>query len=366
VTSSIPLLELEGTPYDRGRRHGEKLADHIRELSALETQDLIKATGMSDAEFLGLADRYLPYAASYAPDLVDEMKGIADGAALPLERIFLLNAFLDLYDMFVPENRLRLARGCTTFGVNSAGTDEGVTLIGQTYDLARHFQGHGVVLHITSPDGGRQLVYTFAGILGCAGVNSVGLGLVINKLHPMDGHPGVPYPMVVRRVLSQPRLTHAVGFIVSAHRASGINYLIGDKSELIDVETTATKFDVLYACDNYYVHTNHYVSPTLKQYDASVLTMERRPARAHSRVRYGRATSLLGGLVRKGQVSLQQLVEITKDHGDHPMGICHHSYELSPECSGKTIATMVMRPSSGEMYIANGNACETEFVKLKA
>src|SRR5262249_60509326 len=66
-----------------------------------------------------------------APDLVEEMQGIARGAAVPFERVFLLNSLLDLNSF----RYLNLAAvyGCSTFAVAAeAGT--GKTLIGQTYD----------------------------------------------------------------------------------------------------------------------------------------------------------------------------------------------------------------------------------------
>jgi len=110
------------------------------------------------------------------PALVEEMHGIARGAGVPFERIFLLNSMLDL-------NSFRYYELAETF-------------CGRLLDLRHrrrggHRQDHHrpdlrpaelhekyvTVLKLKPAQGPRQLVFTFAGIRRCAGLNEAGIAV---------------------------------------------------------------------------------------------------------------------------------------------------------------------------------------------
>src|SRR5262249_21898436 len=135
-----------------------------------------------------------------APDLVEEMRGIARGAGVPFERIFLLNSLLDLGSFRYLELAGAFA-GCTTFAVLSeAGT--GKTLVGQTYDRPELHQDYLVLLRLKPAGGPRQLLLSFAGVVGAAGLNDAGLALNINYLSPRDVGLGRLHSVVVRQALA--------------------------------------------------------------------------------------------------------------------------------------------------------------------
>src|SRR3954463_2223709 len=139
---NIPVLDLAGTPGQIGAAHGEAQRDRIREYADrfLGFVLSVSALRVSEAQ---LWDRWAPQVAvnqREAPDLVEEMRGIARGAGVPFERIFLLNSLLDLGSF----RYLDLATafpGCSTFAVVAeAGT--GKTLVGQTYDMPELHQNY--------------------------------------------------------------------------------------------------------------------------------------------------------------------------------------------------------------------------------
>jgi isopenicillin-N N-acyltransferase-like protein len=362
MDKAIPILELNGTDFERGLMQGEQFADQIAELSELEAQDLKKATNLDDGALYAFADESLPIAEAYSPGLVQEMKGIAQGAGLPLQRIFTLNAFLDLYDLWIPENLVKMSIGCTSYGLNGDLTDDGNPLIGQNLDLHQRFQEYCILLRIPLENGGTALVYSFAGILGCVGVNSFGLCVVINKLFSWNGKNGVPYPMIIREFLGQSSFSLAVGSIVAADRASGMNYLVCNKHEIIDIEATATQSALLYPTEGGIFHTNNYVSEVLITEDAMPRLIQLDRAKANTYVRYAHLKRLFKNITSSGKAGINQLVEISRDHEDYPMGICHHSYTRWPEGTGRTVAAIIMRPEAGEMIITNGPPCEHDFI----
>src|SRR5262245_7270041 len=95
---TIPVLDLTGTPSQIGAAHGEAQRERIREYVDRFIGWLLKSAAVSVTEE-SLWSRWCPQVAANqreAPELIDEMRGIARGANVPFERIFLLNSLLDL------------------------------------------------------------------------------------------------------------------------------------------------------------------------------------------------------------------------------------------------------------------------------
>ena len=82
--SSIPMLELKGSPYERGRQHGEALRSGIKEMLSWEAQANVPMLGSQKRRMQEYTNKFIPYIQQYAADLLEEMKGIAEGAVLRL------------------------------------------------------------------------------------------------------------------------------------------------------------------------------------------------------------------------------------------------------------------------------------------
>lgn len=361
-TEAIPVrvLDLQGTPYERGRQHGEQLEEQICELMMWQAKAW-ELNLSSEVALQAYADKYLPYTAEYAPDLLEEMRGIADGAGVTLSEVLRLNCFLDLGDGLITGNFGRLFGGCTAFAVNGNVTDDGCTYVGQNYDLPGFFSPALVLLRLPTRHGGHVLAQTFAGCLGCSGINSHGIALTINKLNATDGKPGVPYTLVVRQALDKMRLGDAMGAILGARRASGVNYVLGDTLEVVDIETSAEQSAVVYASEDYLFHTNHYLSPYLKS-----LKIEQWPAApellGESHVRYMRMGRQLRDAARHGKVTSRDLLGMASDHSNYPYSICNHIFEEKQGQnlgSVNTVATVIYKPATGDVLVTNGNPCRS-------
>ena len=85
----IPTLDLSGTPAQVGAAHGEAQRERIREYADRFLGWLLRSTAVSLTEE-GLWARWAPQVAANqreAPELVEEMRGIARGSGVPFERI---------------------------------------------------------------------------------------------------------------------------------------------------------------------------------------------------------------------------------------------------------------------------------------
>src|SRR5262245_61417069 len=159
---TIPVLDLSGTPGQIGAAHGESQRDRIREYTDRFIGWVLTAGALRLTE-ADLWARWSPQVAvnqREAPDLLEEMRGVARGAGVPFERIFLLNSLLDIGGFRYAQLAANFP-GCSTFAVTSeAGT--GKTLIGQTYDMPEFHQDYLTLLRLKPAQGPAQLVFTFA------------------------------------------------------------------------------------------------------------------------------------------------------------------------------------------------------------
>ena len=104
MTSALPLLKISGGPRERGRAHGEAFREEIGTLlpAYFDYLDRTSRSGGVDqltaARALEIAGTYHEPAEAYASELLNEVRGIAEGANAPFEEVLALNAFLDLCD----------------------------------------------------------------------------------------------------------------------------------------------------------------------------------------------------------------------------------------------------------------------------
>jgi len=355
VTKKLPLIEVSGYPNEIGYKIGLQYKGFIRKEFnyLLETVMRLSSKLSSKEEILRLTSKYAPYAQEYAPELIEEVEGIAEGAELTFEEVFFLNCFSDIFsDISFPTLATKLL-SCSAFGVSKEITAGHQVFVGQNFDLNILFQDFPIILKINSKSGPSSLVYTMVGIIGCIGQNSFGLSVANNKLFSSDSRPGVPFTFVVRKILEQKTIGEAMDAVITAHRATGLNYIIGDSGgEIFSLETTATDIEVIYSHFGYIAHANHFLTQRLKQYQLALL--------GDSLLRYDRIVKLLKA--KRKEINVEYLKKVLKDHINFPRSICYHPDVRIPEYKRmKTISAVIMQPSKRVMYVANGNPCQNEF-----
>ena len=356
--TQIPVLELSGTPSQLGEGHGEQQRSQIQEYSERFLEWLLRHASCAQRE-QEVWEKWSPqvaYNERVAPHLVEEMRGIARGADVSFERIFLLNSILDLVSFCYLEMGVNF--GCTSFAVShEPGTAR--TLVGQTYDMPELHQDYLVLLRLTPEQGPRQLVFSFAGVVGAGGLNEAGIGLSINFLSCRDVGMGKLHSCVVREVLASANLGEALTAPVVPPRAGGAHYLVADDSgSVVSVETTGKQFQAIYPQDNVYGHTNHYLTAGLKEREVI-----RPQAIGSSLARYASLSRYFRE--KAAQVDLTQLQELTRNHTSFPRSICAHG--SASEATGfrsRTLAAMVHVLNDRVMHVTGGCACENEYVAV--
>lgn len=252
----VPLMTatitLEGTGSQRGEAHGEALRDLIGEAAQRWQR---QAGTRAEEQLAVLVDRsgFRQAAQHYAPDLHDEVEGIANGSGVDARRIWALNLLDE--DWWIRES-LASTEACSGFGVDRSGAQ--AALIAQNMDLPQWLNGLQVLLDIRPAHGPRVLAPTYAGMLATNVLNEHGVGVCVNTLTelPTDLR-GVPVAFLIRQMANQPDLEGAIAVLRGQPHASGQNYLIGTPQGIADFECGSGTMNECPATGGRVAHTNH-------------------------------------------------------------------------------------------------------------
>lgn len=346
-----PLIEVAGTHREMGRQIGEARREQVQH--SVENARALIQQSYSTLELTWegaqiQSKKYLPFAEERYPQYVDEMRGIGEGANVAFDDIVALNAM-----EAVTMDALHLTR-CTSFAVNEQRTADGHVLAAHNEDWVPEDENDVFVVSAKPKDEPPFLAMTYGGLLPNVGFNAYGIAQLIDSVYPNDSRTGIPRLVLARAVLSSRRISGAIGRMLLPRRAAGYNHLLVHESgEMYSVEVSAKRFDILHGADGYMVHTNHYLSQTMKE-------IEKDPEELiSSRVRYFRANRLLR---ENSTHTIKSLQAIQKDHVNLPNSICNHNIVgIDPMDRESTITALVIDLTAREMHIAWGNPCQNAY-----
>ncbi len=363
--TALPILDLGDDPFERGVTHGRELAPMIADnintyLARFEAGGLDKDAARKEGE------TWVGVIAGQNAEYSEEMRGVAEGAGLPLGDIAMLNARYEItFGLFGREARANdlaeEADGCTTFGALPEATASGHTILGQNWDWLAGVHGRCAALRIRRKSGPNLICYTEAGIVGGKmGVNEHGIGLVENGI--VSDHDGrnayeKPFHMRCREILDAETYDYALKPIVETRRVCSANFVVGHADgEIIDLETSPDAVSYHYPQDGLVTHSNHFLDT---RHGPS--QMER--LSTSTLYRANRLDRLLRQHI--GKLDDTVIHAALADHFGYPNAICRHPDERQPEAKRTmTNAAFVIDLNTRTMQIANGPPCSHAFETL--
>lgn len=373
-TGRIRLLEVSGSPRERGRQYGEGARDLIAASIDYYSAALTQQTGMSWAEILGSVSQWLPVSEQLAPHLVEEMRGIAEGAGVEFAAVLALNVRGEfVYDnrasqsssaqqVLADEEERDVVDGCTSFFLTGAASGTGHTLVGQNWDWRTLTADTTLVVRIVQEPLPTVIMQVEAGQVGRHGANSAGIALNANGLGGSFGNEiGLPQTLIRRLVLDRPDLASALNTLVKTRPHIASNALLAHRSGFgIDLETTPQGVDWIYPdTDGVIAHTNHFQASVPPQ-----LAGRYRPVSADSLLRLPRVRAGLATVAdaRDEQESAALVKAAMSDHLGYPEGVCTHPDPDAPALrQWSTLLSSCVDLDSGVYRIAAGFPCETEY-----
>jgi isopenicillin-N N-acyltransferase-like protein len=254
----IPLIETGGSPYAIGHDVGRAAREQLAVAAASARAEL---GGLDPDAAAAAIGPYLAATEGAAPAVVDELRGMADGAGVPFAALFVLNAAAELAQAAGFE-------ACTVAGVPPEGTRDGHVLLAHNEDATAGWGDLAYVIH-AEPDGAPPFAaFTYAGLLLHQGVNAAGLGSVGNALYARDARPGVPKLFQYRRALAETTIEGAIRAVTGPERAFGNNHLFATADgDLYDVEVSGSRWAMAQGGNRFLAHPHHFVLPGMSELD---------------------------------------------------------------------------------------------------
>ncbi|MDX6592166.1 MAG: isopenicillin-N N-acyltransferase like protein [Gaiellales bacterium] len=344
----------EPTPGERGAGFGRAQAERIARTVEIYDRLFEAKTGLGRAEIARFGDEALDRIGAFAPDLADEIEGIAQGSGVNVAAIAALNARTEL---------LCAGRGeCSTIACLGDVTASGEPIGMQTWDWHDAIADSWVRWTIDHPDGHRVETMTEAGIVGKIGVSSAGVGVLLNILgHRDDGPPlGIPVHVLTRTVLD--RAANAVQALeilttatVSASSAATVVAGDEDGGAVCAVELSPAGPGFVTPDDRgILVHTNHFVAEPGRSGD----TMVREGPDSVLRLDHARRAM---ARLETGNVDEDAILGALRSHRGGSGAICCH-----PAAGAQfgdrwaTLATITVEPVPARMTLRRGGPCQAE------
>ncbi len=350
---AIPLIYLEGNPYQRGTNYGEMARDQIR--LVLEEYKLLfeKEAKLSWEQAKERALLFNSAVMDHCPDIAEEIDGIARGSGLEYADILTLNCRSDL--LYSNDNC-----ACTTIGIPPEASGNDKTYLAQNWNWCSLAKGTNVVLEIDQKPLPKLLLLTEAGLIGGRGLNDTGVASTHNALPIKKGSLGLPVAFLQRMALSHTNVPYALENICALPKASGSCMAFASaEGTLLMAENLPRNFDVLLSDGYVMCHTNHWVSPLLK----SDPNAERMPHKAtYARLDWARRLTH----ERFGSLGKKSIFETLSHHASFVDSICQHDDpDLPVYLSHSTIWSMVINATDRVMWVTDGLPCSTKPVAYR-
>jgi isopenicillin-N N-acyltransferase-like protein len=367
----FPLIDLSGSPRERGLAHGRAAPDRLRRGIKMYAESLLK-NGVDWKELERRAEAMVPDIDRFDPSYVEEMRGIAEGANEPFAGVVLVNARTEL----VVAARKRHADnhppdGCTAALALPEASADGVLLHGQNWDWRAECAETGVVLRIRRDDGPDILTFTEAGGLARSGLNSAGIGLTANALECDRDYrrgAGVPLPFIRRKVLESAYLANAVHTILSTPKL-GSNHMAvshatsGGGGEAFGFECAPDETFWLAPDRGLYVHANHWIAESARA-KVKDTGLAETPCSIYrdKRVRDQLARHVEPG---RGKLTLDDFRAAFFDDWNSPWSVCRPPRPNNRGAMVATTAMILMRPGEGHLEACPMPALSRRFTTYK-
>jgi len=363
IQPPLPIISVEGAPYERGVQYGAQAKAIIERILEGYRKALKDRVNLEWNQALALSKRFLPSIEAYDPEVIVEMKGIAEGAGRSFEEVLLINARSELI-FLARAGGLKVldesepGEGCTVMAATPEVTKNGHMIVGHNVDWMPGSEKNYIILEKKKKEGLNFVSILEAGIVGKSGFNAAGLVAFGNALITDKMKFGIPVQIIANKVLSADSVADACMYFLPPSRGSSLNRLIADEQGLcVNVEMATESFNFLFPEDGILVHTNHFVVPNTKINDMNVQVKPDTVLRRH------RALQLLGA--ERGRITVDTFKTIFCDHRGYHHSVCQHVDEKHPEAMRtQTVLSNIYDVNERTLYIAKGPPCEHEYVAL--
>jgi len=375
----LSILHLKGTPYQIGYQHGILLKEQVDKGAARYYADIIHHG--KDVPFslkIWFLRKYLewkvyvPREKSQPRNILEELKGIADGSGVPFDIIFRANHHtaisMTLRPAFV-QNKIKEfgklginLNACSSFAATGKATAGGKTIVGRNTDYSGFtlWPKYQSLFFVKPDDGFNHVKIGTAGvILWNPGMNSEGI-VVCPHYMPYDdcsaeGWGIASFSDEILRKASSLKEAEAIFHDNPRGISGGYVIISGEEKDAFAAEVSTGKATIRRMEDQKIVMTNMAVSEEKRKIDFTVRynTVEHVPGR------YRRLMQLQD--MNYGKIDPELAARFMGDHIQYTTGL-----EKATSCVGvaDNVNSMVFSPEELKFWVAVGPApvCNNPFI----
>ncbi len=346
--TGFPCLEVSGEPYQVGRAIGKHFAWQIQEGIKRRQQWFDELRTFMDADRAHRYEPFLQAGRRHFPEVVEELRGAAEGAGLPFEHLMVLILKSELSAM---KNKLQPETpGCSTLAL--AHQDR--LLLAHNEDGHVAYDGLMFLVKISVPGQPSFLRLTYPGVYSgsAPGMNSAGMVVTTNFIDGRAVRPGgIPRYFISRAVRNARTLQEAVKIVTHPQRAFSFHFNLASRRErkILSVETSVDRHQV-HEVEGLYVHTNHLILDEMKS-----TPQNEKYVNSSSMTRYRILTAEAERLFdHLDDVDGDTLMRLLSIHEGAPYSPCRHP---RGEVRGTTLAGSLFDVRQGTWRLYYGNPC---------
>jgi len=326
--------------FARGLTLGKMIKDVcFHSLSFFEQK--LAEEGLSMEYVLRLALENEKVIAKHFPEVLEEIRGVAEGAQLPYDLILLETAYPFIADA---------ASRCTIISAFGTTSMDGIPVVGRNYDFLLDFKKCNQLRIVR----GKNKIFSFVGgtitILGVEeGLNDAGLfvGDAGWEAKKLPSTAGLSSRQVMQLVLENcSSVDTAIDFIHQTPKFAnnaGTCYLLADKREAVIIEMGVTKSSLRKSEEGILVASNAFLTLTAE---------EIKPSEPTAFIRYDSVKKHLHD--NKGKVDNRFIQELLSDH---VIPVCTHN-EVN------TLRSVIAKTNESRILVADGHPCTSKFEEI--
>ncbi len=343
---TFPLLEVKGSHYDIGYATGKTFSSNIREFLRRREdwfRSLVQFVDEDKGDYYGKLKKTTE---ERMPQLIEELKGIADGARIHYDELLIMNLKSELAAM----RALRQEEnpGCSTIHVS--GKNERFFVHNEDGHVDN--SGFMFMLKATPPSGVTFATLVYPGLLpgNGPGINSEGFAFSTNFIGCLTPKVGLPRYFLNRWVVESRDIKDAVKRATLPRRAFAFHHNFGSfkTGKMISIETTPDTYDMR-ETEGIYMHTNHNILPKTKDFP-----QDRNYVSSSSSSRFEVLSGLLEKVKDIDDLDEEKVVAMLSSHRQAPYSPCRHPHG---DVKGITLGTAAFNLKDGYMRIYKGNPC---------
>lgn len=410
IAEMFQEVTVTGTPFNRGKTYGSRVPKLIEHSIATYASLFAYRRGMDWNACQEAALEYQPVLEAGASEVLEEMRGIADGSQRKLGEILALNVRTELLagrsaghlhagwqealfansaagvpqhpdddgellgasgvfgdtnaDGFAPVSLGCDFGECTTAAADNTATEGGTTILAQTWDWQGLQRKACVLLRIYASGQPDVLTLTEAGIVAKHGMNSEGLAVGLNMMRSKSDGQNVGMPVhVLLRMMLQARTFDEAKAIPRAHSAAASSCIVlaaKGGGGLSALEITPAGVAEVLAQNGHLAHTNNALDAGAAADECEI------DEKNSTRERYQRALDLLrmnngGG----GKLHVEDFKAILRDHHGEPKCICRHpNKKLAAVDRSETVCGLIMDLGNLTIHVAPSLPCTCDFESI--